>query len=249
MLLYVFIPLVGDLRLKVCAEYVVCMLLLEVGYHLQFGGVIFYFQLVSLRQLYGMEERVFDVFALQGDANVVDDVGERTFCQHGGALPLLRGGRIGALHQLPDALVFERGDLYHGDAKRALQFFRIDLVAVLFYRVDHIERDDNGDVDLQELRRQIQVALQIGRIDDVDDAVGLFVDDKVARNDLFRRIRRERIDAGEVYDVDRRVELFISSLALVDGDARPVAHVRGTAGEGVEQGGLAAVRVARQCKF
>ena len=169
--------------------------------------------------------------------------------QHRAALARIARRFIGALHQLLYALAAQGGDLHHRHAERLLQLFRVQPVAVLFDGVHHVQGDDDGDVYLHDLRREIEVAFEVGRVDDVDDAVRLFVDDVVAGDDLFRRIGREGIDAGQVYDLDLFGQLFIDALPLVDGDARPVADVRRAARKGVEQRRLAAVRVARKREF
>ena len=196
-----------------------------------------------------MEERAGNTLALQGDLHVVDDVGEGGTAQHGAPLALFGGGLPGALHQRGDALVFKGGDLYDGDAELPLELDCVQLVSALFDGVHHIERDDDGYVDLHDLCGEVEVALEVGRIDDVDDAVRLFVDDVVAGDDLLGGIRRKGIDTGEVDDGDRLGQLFVGALLFIHRNARPVADVRRAAREGVEQRRLAAVGVACKGKF
>ena len=181
----------------------------------------------------------------EGDGDVADDVAEGGGGEHRAALAPLRRGLVGALHQLFDARALERGDLDDGHAQLLFERLGVKLVAVLLHDVRHVQRDGDGNVHLQELRRQVQVALEVGRVDDVDDAVGLFIQNIVAGDDLFGRVRREGVDAGQVDDGDLLGQALVDALALVYGDARPVADVRRAARKGVEQRRFAAVGVAR----
>ena len=145
---YVLVAGVGSLRLEVAAEHVVLVLRLELLRHLRLGGVVFDLDLVPFHQFDGVEEGVFYLFPLQSDADIIDDVRERTFRQHARPLALFGGGGIGTLHQLPDALVFEGGDRNDGHAQRLFQLFGVDGVAALFDGVDHVQRHHHGHVDL-----------------------------------------------------------------------------------------------------
>ena len=221
------------------------MLRFEFIDHAQLVGVAGDFEFVPLRKFDRMEERVLHALAAQGDLHVVQNVRDGGAFEHRRAFARRFRRRKRALHQLPYALVFERRDLHDGHAERLFEPGGVQLIAVFGDRVDHVERDHDGHVDLHELRGKVQIAFEIGRVDDVDDAIGLFVQDIIAGDDLFRRVRGERIDTGKVDDLDGFVELFVNALALIHRDARPVADVRRAAREGVEQRGLPAVRVAR----
>ena len=48
----------------------------------------------------------------------------------------------------------------------------VDLVAVLAYHVHHVDGNDHGDAQLDQLGGQVQVTLQVGAIDDIQDGVG-----------------------------------------------------------------------------
>ena len=41
--------------------------------------------------------------------------------------------------------------------------------------VDHVQGDDDRDIDFKQLGRQIQVPFEVGGVDHVNDAVGLVV--------------------------------------------------------------------------
>ncbi len=55
---------------------------------------------------------------------------------------------------------------------------------LFFSDIQHIERDNTGDTQLQQLQRQIEVALQIGGVYNVYQQVGVAAQDVVA-GDLF----------------------------------------------------------------
>ena len=95
------------------------------------------------------------------------------------------------------------------------------------------------------MQRQIEVALDVGGVHDVDDAVGLLLKDVVPGDDLLLGIGPQGIDARQIH---HGAALFSPDLAglLVHSDAGEVAHVLVGAGEGVEQRGFAAILIADQ---
>ena len=160
----------------------------------------------------------------------------------------LLGGGDGHLSGLLAALVLQGGDLDGLAAQLLGQLVQVDLVAVLADEVDHIDGHDHGDAQLDQLGGQIEVALDVGAIDDVEDGVGLLVDQVAAGDDLFQRVGRQRVDTGQVLDHDVVVALQLAFL-LLNGNAGPVADILVRTGQAVEQGGFTAVRVACQSNF
>ena len=53
----------------------------------------------------------------------------------------------------------------------------------------------HGGVQLHELHGQVEVALDVGGIHDVDDAGGLFADDELPGDDLLAGVGRHGVDA------------------------------------------------------
>ena len=148
------------------------------------------FQFVQLYQLDRMEERVFHALTFQSDLAVADEMHQRAPGQGSGAFPLLLGGAKPRFHQTVQTLFFQSG---HGNDRQTdllLQFPLVDLIAVFLHDVDHVQGDDDGNVDLHKLSGKIKVSFQIGRVDDVDDAVRLFVQNIIPGDDLFRRVGR-----------------------------------------------------------
>ena len=149
--------------------------------------------------------------------------------------------------KLVDTLVLHRGDGHDGNAERRLELVDAHRAAVRGELVHHVESEHHRDVELHQLQREIKVALDVGRVDDVDDRGGLLLDQEVARHDLLVRVRRERVDAGKVDH--RRLGMTAQlALLLVDSDAREVADMLICTCELVEQRGLAAVLVAGERK-
>ena len=167
-------------------------------------------------------------------------VGEADLRRSGNALlgKLDRG-----LHKLIHAAALERRGGNDRAAEFAGKLVDVDLVAVLLDEVHHVEGDDHRQTQFKNLRGQIQVAFQVGRVDQVDDDVRVAIEKIVARDDFLRRIRRERIDAGKIGNRDILV-FGVLAFLLFNSNARPVANILVGAGQVVEHGRLAAVRVA-----
>ena len=150
-------------------------------------------------------------------------------------------------HQLGNALALRRHNRNHRYAQRLAHLPHVDGAAVGAHLVHHVQRQHHRHAQLQKLQRQIQVALDVRRVHDVDDAVRLLVENEISGYDFLLRIGSERIDARQVND---RAALFPANLAhlLIDRHARKIAHVLIRAGERVEQRRLSAVLVADKRK-
>ena len=71
-------------------------------------------------------------------------------------------------------------------AKQLRQLIDVDLCAISVQVIGHVERKDDRDIQFKDLNSEIQIAFEIGRIHYVDDHIGTFLDDVIARDDLFR---------------------------------------------------------------
>ena len=178
------------------------------------------------------------------------DVGERMLDGTGEdvgdfALPALPRELRGKLRRLDAALVVLGADADHLAAERFGDALHVDLVAVFAHEVHHIDRDHHRQAQLGELRRQVEVALDVRAVHDVQDGRRRVLDEIAPRDLLLQRIRRERVDARQVLDDDRLVTLE-EAVLLLDRHARPVADVLARACQRIEERRLAAVRVARE---
>ena len=154
----------------------------------------------------------------------------------------------GMVHQLADALVTRgaNGDDRH--AQQTLEQVDVNGAAVGRHLVHHVERDDHRAVELHKLQRQVQVTLNVGGVDDVDDGVRALVEDELTAHDLFACVRRQGVNTGQVGNARLRV-VTDGAVLTVDRHAGKVADVLVGARKLVEQGGLAAVLVAGEGKM
>ena len=117
-------------------------------------------------------------------------------------LALGSSGLLDLLEQLRDALVLKSRDHHDRAAELLGELVRVDLIAVLLDQVGHVEGDDHGQAGLDNLKRQVQVALEVGGIDHLDDDIGLAAHEVVARALLLRAVGGKRVDAGKVRNRD-----------------------------------------------
>ena len=115
-------------------------------------------------------------------------------------LALGSGGLLNLLEQLLDTLVLKSRDHHDRAAELLGQLVGVDLVTVLLDQVGHVEGNDHGQAGLDNLKRQVQVALEVGGIDDLDDNIGLAAHEVIARALLLGAVGGKRVDAREVRD-------------------------------------------------
>ena len=156
-------------------------------------------------------------------------------------------GRDRLLYKLGNTLALCCRNGYNGNAECTAHLLHVDRAAARAHLIHHVERQHHRHAQLEELKRQVQVALDIGRIDDVNDAVRLSVENEVPGNDLLLRVGAQGIDARQI---DHGAILCLADLAdfLIDCHAGEVAHMLIGAGEGVKKCRFTAVLVADQCK-
>ena len=207
-----------------------------VGFHLAHA---FLQQFLALQHLDGLES-VGAVF--------LHDLRHGFFHRLGVFQGLGGGGRLGQ-HQadeLGNAGLLQRTDGHHRAAQLAAQRGGIDADAALLQQIAHVQGNHHGQAGFHELGAQVQVALQVGGIHHVDNHVRLIFQQILAGHDFLRRIGGKGINARQILQLDFLVLGQLAALA-VHGHAGPVAHILVSAGQLVEQRGLAAVRVACQC--
>ena len=157
-------------------------------------------------------------------------------------------GGNGSLSGFHDAGALQSGDLNDRAAQLAGEFLDVDLVAVLLDDVHHVDGHDHRDAELGQLRGEVEVPLQVGAVDDVQNRIGTLRDQVVPGDDLFECVGGQRINTGKVHD-DDVVMLLQLAFLLFDRDAGPVADELVRAGQRIEQRGFTAVRVARKGNF
>ncbi len=213
---------------------------------LSFGDVQLFNQLlVALKDLDGEPALLLFRHVVKHDFL---DVSQRMLDAAGEAM--LRDGLLaaarhlhGTLSRFHHAIALQRGNLDDRHAQVIGELGRVNAVAVLADNVHHVQRNDHRDAQFGELRGQVQVALQVGRVDDVEQRVRALVDQHVTGDDFFHRVRAQGVNARKIRNDDILLALEAAFL-LLNRNARPVADELVRAGERVEQRGLAAVRVA-----
>ena len=134
------------------------------------------------------------------------------------------------------------------DAERASEERDVDLVTSPLRDVVHVERQDGGHARLEDLRREVEVALEVARVGDHDGGVGPLrvgatTEQHVHRDHLVGGPRREAVRAGEVEHLHSG-QPAQRAAPLVHGHAGVVPHLRVEPRERVEDRRLPGVGVA-----
>ena len=124
--------------------------------------------------------------------------------RHGGGSQSFGDGIPEEVH----ALALVRLKRHHRDAEVSGQPVDIDPDPLAPGHVHHVESDDHRDAQFQDLRHQIEIAFQIGGIDNRDDDIGPRFARLLAENDVdgehfVGAARRQAVGAGQI-DESRR---------------------------------------------
>ena len=76
----------------------------------------------------------------------------------------------------------------HRYSEEFAQLVVVDVVASFLGLVEHIESAHHADVHIDELSGEIEVALQVAGVDDVDDDIGCVLDELLAHIELLGRV-------------------------------------------------------------
>ena len=158
------------------------------------------------------------------------------------------GKRHGGFRSLRAGLALQGGDLQNGAAQSLTQSFKIDIVAVFAHQINHIHRNHHGVSQLNQLGGQVEIALDVGAVDDVQNRVGMFVDKIGTGDHLLGGVGGQRINAGQILKNHIGVSLQ-GAFLLFHRHTGPVAHMLVGAGQNVEQGGFAAIGIAGKGNF
>ena len=115
-------------------------------------------------------------------------------------LTLRSSGLFDLLEELLDALVLKSRDHHDRTTKLLGELVGVDLVAILLDQIGHVEGNDHRQAGLDDLKRQVQVALEVGGVDNLDDDIGLAAHEVIARALLLGAVGGKRVDAREVRD-------------------------------------------------
>ena len=127
-------------------------------------------------------------------------------------------------HKLVNAVVFGRCDRHNGYAQPVGQLLNVHAAMVAQKLIHHVQRQNHGLAHLDKLQREIKVALNIRRVNDVYYRVRLALDYEIARYLLLAGIRADGIYAGKI---DKVVVLPSDNLAdlVLDRNAGKISDV------------------------
>ena len=133
---------------------------------------------------------------------------------------------------------------HHRHTEKGAECLHIDVVATPLELVVHIQGTHHTQVHIEELCGEVEVALKVAGINDIDDHVGHLLLQVFADIKLLGRIAGQGIGAGQVNEIELIAEHRGMGLGGVDGDAAVVAHTSvGSAGK-IEERRLTAVGIA-----
>ena len=125
---------------------------------------------------------------------------------------------------LGDTVSLKCRDLTDNDTELPAQLLRVDLFPCLLQHVHHVDCENNRNTELSELCRKVEVSLQVGSVDDVDDDIGAFPYQELPCHFFLRSICGKGVDSGKVDHGHILVALQFSFL-LLNGYTWPVSHI------------------------
>ena len=117
-------------------------------------------------------------------------------------------------HDLVHSFVLHGTDGDNGYAEHFFHLVDVYCSAIVSHFVHHVEGKDDGDIEFHQLYGQIEIALYVCCIDDVDDAAGIVFQYEAAAYHLFARVGAEAVDAGEVDDGCFGEAFYVAVFAL-----------------------------------
>ena len=158
--------------------------------------------------------------------------------------------RVELGEQLRNAAFAHRDGLDHGNAELGREFRRVEHEPVACRQIDHVERDHDRQAEVDQLQREAQMIVEIGRVDHHQQNIGqafprLLAEQDVAGDGFVGAGRVEPVGAGKIDQFGNGAtwQGEPSDVAL-DRYARIVSDLLTGAGERVEQRRLAGIGVA-----
>ena len=153
--------------------------------------------------------------------------------------------------EFADSLARARGDRNHGAAQLGTQFFHVNVNAIPPGHVHHVQRHDDGAIQLQNLTGEKQIPFKIRRVHDDQRRVwrGVSVQpsaQRVAGQFFLRRGAFQPVKPRQIHQDDLLAADFGSANPPLGGGAGKVGGLGAQSGQRVEQRGLARVGIADQ---
>ena len=108
---------------------------------------------------------------------------------------------------------------HQGRTQQGGQHLQVQRVTTTLELVVHVECYHHRNIHIQQLGGQIEVALDVGRVNDVDDDVRCLFRQVLAHVEFLWRVARQRIGAWQVGQVELVAEIGGMGLGGIDSDA------------------------------
>ena len=150
-------------------------------------------------------------------------------------------------NKLLHAVAGRGADRYNRNAEPLRQRGNVDRAAVSGQLVHHVQRQHHRQAKGQQLQREVEVALQVCGVDNVDNSVRLGLQNEIPRDNLLRGVGAQGVNSRQINHCG---VLLLPNLPgfLVNGDAGKIADVLVGAGELVKQRRFAAVLISGKRK-
>ena len=138
-------------------------------------------------------------------------------------LALVDGVHRGLQH-LFHAMAVKGGHGHHAGTQQTAHHLDVQFVAAFFQLIPHVQGYHHGYVHVHDLGGQVQVALQIAGVNDIQDGVRVVVADVGAHIHLLGSVLGQRVGAGQVHQLHLAAADAEPPLLAVDCHAAIVAH-------------------------
>ena len=110
--------------------------------------------------------------------------------------------------ELGHSATAHRDRLDHRDAELLLELGRIQLKSVALGEIDHVQRDDRRQAELDQLKREAQMIVEVRGVEHDDQGVGLALaflpaEQDIACDGFVGAGRIEAVGAGKIHHFDR----------------------------------------------
>ena len=153
---------------------------------------------------------------------------------------------IDDISQLVDPLPGKSNRRDDRSAEKSAEFFKIKFQPAFFRVIDHIEDQHHRQIQLGELRGEVEVSLGVAGVDHVENHIDLTVQQLPERHLLLRRRGGEAVDARQVNQFHRKILNPAGSAFPFDGNPRIISDMLPGSSQRVEDGGLAAIGISGQ---
>ena len=153
----------------------------------------------------------------------------------------------GMTHNLVHTLVFHGADGNDGNAENPFHSVDTNGSTIAFHLVHHVESQHHRYVELHQLHGQIEVAFDVGSINDIDDPARITFQDEATADDLFAGVGTEAVNARKIGH-DGIWVTFDDAIFAVDCHTRKVADMLLATRQLIEKSRLSAVLIADESK-